>query len=189
MKSQLLSANFGQKRSNRLEVGSSTRKCAWPHGDGLCGPDLQRSGGFQVERSGGVFLLLDLVSFLLEEERNLVTEGPPSECSPFWAIHPVFTLLKLVTIRGKLPVHPRTVPRCLHQERHHDVARQKRGHETTLAAQLLRNYPHHGVSSERRMSRKRGKRPQNSIVEQFSYFCSFFSKTNFCRGRQNQHCS
>ena len=46
----------------------------------------------------GVFLLLDLVGFLKKEERNLVTEGPPPECStrkPFLGYTSGFTLLIL----------------------------------------------------------------------------------------------
>ena len=49
--------------------------------------------GFLVERSGKVFLLLDLVGFLIQEERNLATEGPPPECStrkPFFGYAPGF---------------------------------------------------------------------------------------------------
>ena len=36
--------------------------------------------GFLAERSGGFFLLLDLLGSLIKE-RNLATEGPPPGCS------------------------------------------------------------------------------------------------------------
>ena len=75
--------------------------------------------GFLVERSGGVFLLLDLVGFLIQEERNLVTEGPPPRCAtrkPFFGYTSGFYTAEQLNMcprdekascrRGSNPPHP-----------------------------------------------------------------------------------